>query len=171
MLHQLAPNRVLNVFVQRCVFSPRQSSAWPVDKTRGVCAGARRCRAGGSGIRQSARATRNDSKRIPRLRCPCPCRAALGFNARLVFKLALIPAFSPGEKEKRSTVAGEFARSKFSFRTEAKSREAATAQETSEIRECTKGCSLSPGERVRMKASVHTIQRSPVTSGQCAPQP
>ena len=64
------------------------------------------------------------------------------------------PGPLPQERENYFAVAGESVRAHVIVRPQAKSENAVRARPTSELFESTDGCSLSPGERVRMRASV-----------------
>jgi hypothetical protein len=63
------------------------------------------------------------------------------------------PGPLPQEREKRSTVAGEFRRVVFLLPPEADKKKAEKERRSNELSERADGCSLSPGERVRVRAS------------------
>ena len=64
------------------------------------------------------------------------------------------PSPLPQEREKHSTLAGEFRPSRFILLAQPWSRDAGTARETAELQERADCGSPSPGERVRVSASV-----------------
>jgi uncharacterized protein len=66
------------------------------------------------------------------------------------------PGPLPQERENHSAVASEFARARFVVCPQTKSEKAVIARESSEYHEVSESCSLSPGERVRVRASVNT---------------
>ena len=64
------------------------------------------------------------------------------------------PGPLPQERENHSVVASEFGHAPFAVRSDAKSPKAEMARVTTEFSEGADSCSLSPGERVRVRASV-----------------
>ena len=85
----------------------------------------------------------------PDLRPPSPAPASEG-----------VGPLPRGEGESFA-VADELGRAQFAVCSEPKSKEAETARETSELSERTDSCSLSPGERARVRASVNLTFLSP----------
>ena len=80
-----------------------------------------------------------------------------GLAAKLVGTTALTPALSPREREKRLAVAGECGRAWFDGHDEANINNAVMGQRPGKFSKRADGCSLSPGERVRVRASVKPI--------------